>query len=203
MIAGIGSFTSTAMENCDFIEYDLYKEGVKSKFWSKMPLAIHDTMACAGESSRYRIGMNLLEEERLLSSIPQHERVDLFSKSTGSFLEELGDDLVLTVLWPKLMDGNTKVGNFQTCCLLRCVCSGWKTYVEDRAKWQKGLLSWSAGDHRSWQELPADYMERLQRRGENETSESGNTTEEEGDIHASSDEAEEESSPSEDDMSDM
>ncbi|KAG0574360.1 hypothetical protein KC19_VG257000 [Ceratodon purpureus] len=202
MIEGVGSFASTIMENCDFIPYDLYKEGVKSNFWSKMPLAIHDTMACAGESSGYRIGMNLLEEERLLNSIPQHERVDLFCRSSGSFLPELGDDLVQTKLWLKLTDGSTKVANFQTCCLIRCVCFGWKTYVEDRAEWQKGVLSWSAWDHRSWQELPADYMERLQTTVENNSAQSGDSTDEESDIAAFSDEGEVESLPSENGTSD-
>ena len=170
------------MENCDFIPYELYEAGVKSKFWSNMSLIIHDDMACISESSRLRMERNLMEEEQRLRSVPQGERVDMFSQGVESFLPELGEDIVLTSLWPKLMDGSTKVANFQTCCHLRSVCSGWKKFVEDRDEWQKGLLSWSAGEHRSWQVLPVEYVECLQRRTDSESAESEDGSEYEEDI---------------------
>ena len=172
------------MENCDFIPHKLYKSGVKSRFWSNMPLIIHDDMACVSKSSRLRIERNLLEEERRLSATPKRERVDLFARGIAAFLPELESDIILASLWPKLMDGGTKLANFQTCCHIRCVCLGWKMFVEDRAEWQKGLLSWSSGEHRNWQELPVDYLERLERRVPSESSPSENSTEDEGGVPA-------------------
>lgn len=135
-----------------------------------MPLHIHDTMACVGESSRDRIERDLLEEAFFMDhqgddddvedggvaaelNIEQSERV------LYKFLPELGPDIVLASLWPRLMDGPNKVANFQTCCLIRTICVEWKDFVEHRPEWQKGLLSWAAGNHRFAQEVAPSCTE--------------------------------------------
>ena len=90
----------------------------------------------------------------------------------GSFLPELGLDIILASLWPTLMNGGSKVKDFQTSCHLRCVCSDRKKFVENMPEWQKGLLSWAAGDHRYFQVLPLEYLQVLQGPLVHESSES-------------------------------
>ena len=51
----IVSQRASEMGSVDFVTYDMYKSGVKSSFWSKMPLAIHNTTACVGLALRERL----------------------------------------------------------------------------------------------------------------------------------------------------
>ena len=74
-------------------------------------------------------------------------------KEAAGFLKELPDELVHQFIWPRIVDGDDALENFQICSTIRGVCWAWLNHVEDQREWSAGILAW----HRN--RYPAAYPE--------------------------------------------
>ncbi|KAG0595874.1 hypothetical protein M758_UG205600 [Ceratodon purpureus] len=94
----------------------------------------------------------------------QRQPGDLEPVAQESFMDCLPREVVLTNLWPKIMAGYSeetcleslwpemmlgvfRVENFQICCSLRPVCSGWMRFIEGTREWRVGLQFWIKGSN--------------------------------------------------------
>ena len=142
-----------------------------------LPETIHETMTRVIHFERWRVERYMLKHN--LRPIPVYDReldwsreIDTSTPSLDppprvaeSFLDPLTEDIVLSKVWPLLMEGLSMevilasswpmqmegyswVSKFQISCNLRCVCKSWKQFVEDRPEWPKSLEWWCDGLHR-------------------------------------------------------
>ena len=141
------------------------------------PWTIHERMSRIIQYNRIRVERYMLKHDIPLPVV--HGRTHDWSASAPtpssprqplpivaeSFLDGLTEDIVLSKLWPLLMEhypkedilasswpmqmeGFSWVSIFQTNCALRCVCRAWKEFVESRPEWETSLEWWSDGLHR-------------------------------------------------------
>lgn len=59
------------------------------------------------------------------------------------FLTPLPSEIVESKIWPLIMDSGDVIQNYRLCTALRCVCVGWKNFVERTPQWSQGSLSWA------------------------------------------------------------
>ena len=63
-------------------------------------------------------------------------------KHAAGFMKELPDEIVQHNIWPRIVDGDNALENFQICSTIRGVCWAWLNHVEDQREWGVGILAW-------------------------------------------------------------
>ena len=58
------------------------------------------------------------------------------------FLHSIPLEIVEAKIWPLIMNNTDVLQNYRVCTALRCVCVGWKNFVERTPQWNQGLLLW-------------------------------------------------------------
>lgn len=87
--------------------------------------------------AQFRNDSDFSDDEEYLAIVEMGTRV------RPSFLPAIPGDVSEGIIWKMLMVEDDDIENYRTCTLLRCVCRGWRNFVDIQPRWYQSRLAFN------------------------------------------------------------